>query len=169
MAHAKVSRRWTWTSSVGSPAWVERAAHESGNAHEWDSEEAVEAGRKGGEAVHHHRNAAFYHESAAHHHRQAAHHHESGDYEEGERHGRVAHGHSTKAHGHSTRSRQGFAGMDPEEQREIGGKGVRASHSGRGHQEEENGSRGEGGGSYRSGGNGSGRQPQFSRPIRVLG
>ena len=28
-----------------------RAAHESGNAHEFDSEEAREAGRKGGEAV----------------------------------------------------------------------------------------------------------------------
>ena len=29
----------------------ERAAHESGNAHEFSSEEAREAGRKGGEAV----------------------------------------------------------------------------------------------------------------------
>mgnify|MGYP006192773923 CR=1 FL=1 len=28
-----------------------RAAHQSGNAHEFDSEEAREAGRKGGEAV----------------------------------------------------------------------------------------------------------------------
>ncbi|HYC28198.1 MAG TPA: KGG domain-containing protein [Chitinophagaceae bacterium] len=28
-----------------------RAAHESGNAHEFDSEEAREAGRKGGESV----------------------------------------------------------------------------------------------------------------------
>jgi uncharacterized protein len=28
-----------------------KAAHESGNAHEFDSEEAREAGRKGGEAV----------------------------------------------------------------------------------------------------------------------
>jgi len=27
-----------------------RAAHEQGSAHEWDSEEAREAGRKGGEA-----------------------------------------------------------------------------------------------------------------------
>lgn len=29
-----------------------KAAHESGNAHEWDSEEAQEAGRKGGKASH---------------------------------------------------------------------------------------------------------------------
>ena len=81
-----------------------RAAHESGNAHEFDSEEAAEAGRKGGEAVSrdrehmaeigakgglaaHHSNAAFYHETASHHHRQAAKAHRSGDEEEGNRHG----------------------------------------------------------------------------------
>lgn len=29
-----------------------RAAHKSGNAHEWNSEEAVKAGRKGGKASH---------------------------------------------------------------------------------------------------------------------
>lgn len=29
-----------------------RAAHESGNAHEWNSREAAEAGRKGGQASH---------------------------------------------------------------------------------------------------------------------
>lgn len=29
-----------------------KAAHESGNAHEWDSEEASEAGRKGGQNSH---------------------------------------------------------------------------------------------------------------------
>src|SRR3954467_8672003 len=60
-----------------------RAAHESGNAHEFNSQEAAVAGRKGGEEVSknrlhmaeigrkgglasHQRNAAFYHESAAH-------------------------------------------------------------------------------------------------------
>src|SRR5206468_5948654 len=76
-----------------------RAAHEKGTAHEFDSEEAAEAGRKGGEKVSrdrahmaeigrkgglasHHRQAAFYHESAAYHHRQAAKHHDSGDEEE---------------------------------------------------------------------------------------
>jgi general stress protein YciG len=30
-----------------------RAAHERGTAHEWDSREAAEAGRKGGKAAHH--------------------------------------------------------------------------------------------------------------------
>ncbi|WP_350282912.1 KGG domain-containing protein, partial [Nitrosomonas sp.] len=34
-----------------------RAAHESGNAHEFDSEEAREAGRKGGKAAHESGNA----------------------------------------------------------------------------------------------------------------
>ena len=71
-----------------------RAAHESGNAHEFDSEEAREAGSRGGRAAReagrkggkasHHSNAAFYHEAAAHHHRQAAKHHSSGNEEEGE-------------------------------------------------------------------------------------
>jgi len=59
-----------------------RAAHESGNAHEFNSQEAAVAGRKGGEEVSknrmhmaeigrkgglasHQRNAAFYRESAA--------------------------------------------------------------------------------------------------------
>jgi general stress protein YciG len=99
-----------------------RAAHESGNAHEFTSEEAAEAGRKGGEAVSknrehmaeigrkgglaaHHRNAAFHHESAAEHHRKAAEHHDAGDLEEGERHSQEAHNHSETAHGHSKKSR----------------------------------------------------------------
>jgi general stress protein YciG len=103
-----------------------RAAHESGNAHEFTSEEAAEAGRKGGEAVSrnrehmaeigrkgglaaHHRNAAFHHESAAHHHRQAARHHDAGDLEEGERHGREAHNHGETALGHSEKSVGGSA------------------------------------------------------------
>jgi general stress protein YciG len=100
-----------------------RAAHESGNAHEFTSEEAAEAGRKGGEAVSrnrehmaeigrkgglaaHHRNAAFHHESAAHHHRKAAQHHDAGELEEGERHGVEAHNQSETAHGHSQKSRR---------------------------------------------------------------
>ena len=44
-----------------------RAAHESGHAHEWNSGEAAEAGRRGGLASHGER-AAFHHDSAAHHH-----------------------------------------------------------------------------------------------------
>jgi general stress protein YciG len=100
-----------------------RAAHESGNAHEFTSEEAAEAGRKGGEAVSrnrehmaeigrkgglaaHHRNAAFHHESAAEHHRKAAEHHDAGNPEQGERHGQEAHNHSETAHGHSQKSRR---------------------------------------------------------------
>lgn len=51
-----------------------RAAHESGNAHEWNSREAAAAGRLGGLAAHHHSNAALHHETAAHHHREAARH-----------------------------------------------------------------------------------------------
>src|SRR5437762_10279010 len=59
-----------------------RAAHESGRAHEWDQQEAAEAGRKGGEKVSrnrqhmaeigrrgglaaHHRSATFSHEASA--------------------------------------------------------------------------------------------------------
>ena len=106
-----------------------RASHQSGNAHEFDSEGAAEAGRKGGLASHH-RNAAFYHEAAAHHHRQAARHHESGDEEEGNRHAEEAHRHSTRAHGHSQNSRRGFAGMDEDEQREVARKGGRSSNAG---------------------------------------
>lgn len=34
-----------------------KAAHASGNAHEWDSEEAREAGRKGGQASRNSRNS----------------------------------------------------------------------------------------------------------------
>lgn len=103
-----------------------RAAHESGNAHEFTSEEAAEAGRKGGEAVSrnrehmaeigrkgglaaHHRNAAFHHESAAEHHRKAAEHHDAGDLEQGERQGLEAHNHSETAHGHSQKSRRSTA------------------------------------------------------------
>ncbi|MFO0950714.1 MAG: KGG domain-containing protein [Isosphaeraceae bacterium] len=155
-----------------------REAHRRGTAHEFDSEEAAEAGRKGGEAVSrdrehmaeigrkggqasHHRNAAFYHESAAHHHRQAARHHASGDIDEAEMHARTAHGHSQSAHEHS---RRGFAAMDPEEQREISRKGGQASHGGRGRQseydEEEDGGgrggRGNGGGGSSRSNNGGG-------------
>ena len=34
-----------------------KAAHQSGNAHEWDSEEAREAGRRGGQARSQNQNA----------------------------------------------------------------------------------------------------------------
>jgi general stress protein YciG len=112
-----------------------RAAHESGNAHEFTSEEAAEAGRKGGEAVSrnrehmaeigrkgglaaHHRNAAFHHESAAKHHRKAAEHHDAGDLEEGERQSQEAHNHSETAHGHSQKSRRSTASSKPHAQRE---------------------------------------------------
>lgn len=131
-----------------------RTAHERGTAHEFDHEEAVEAGRRGGQAVSrdrqhmaeigrkggkasHHRDAAFYHEAAAHHHRQAARHHEAGDQEEGERHAEMARGHSEQAHDHSSRSGRGFASMDPEEQREIARMGGRASHGSRSNQRED--------------------------------
>jgi general stress protein YciG len=110
-----------------------RAAHESGNAHEFTSQEASEAGRKGGEAVSknrehmaeigrkgglaaHHRNAAFHHESAAHHHRQAARHHEAGNANEGDRHSREAHTHSDTAREHSQNSLCDTAAIDEGQQ-----------------------------------------------------
>src|SRR5436305_6808776 len=116
-----------------------RAAHERGSAHEFGSEEAAEAGRKGGEAVSrdrehmaeigrkgglaaHHRNAAFYHEAAAHHHRQAARSHDRGDEEEGYRHGETAHSHGQRASEHGRRCR-GFQCMDEAERREIASRG----------------------------------------------
>lgn len=121
-----------------------RAAHESGNAHEFTSEEAAEAGRKGGEAVSrnrehmaeigrkgglaaHHRNAAFHHESAAKHHRKAAEHHDAGDLEEGDRQGEEAHNHSETAHGHSQKSRRSTAPSKPDAQRESSRKQSQAS------------------------------------------
>jgi uncharacterized protein len=36
-----------------------RAAHASGHAHEWDSQQAAIAGRKGGLAAHHHKGATY--------------------------------------------------------------------------------------------------------------
>jgi len=133
------------------------AAHESGNAHEWDEEEAAEAGEKGGRTVSrdrehmaeigrlgglaaHHHDAAHYHEAAAHHHRQAATHVESGEHERARRHADTAHEHSSRAHSYSQKAHgkhrshgngRGFAAMDESEQREISRRGGRASHGGR--------------------------------------
>ena len=135
------------------PAWgVE--SHINAALRTFDSEEAAEAGRRGGEVVSrdrehmaeigregglaaHHRDAAFYHEQAAHHHRQAAHHHERGDMEESERHAELANGHSTTATRAQSEQPAGFAAMDPEERREIARKGGRASHRAHGSEEGE--------------------------------
>lgn len=127
-----------------------RAAHESGNAHEFTSEEAAEAGRKGGEAVSrnrehmaeigrkgglaaHHRNAAFHHESAAKHHRKAAEHHDAGDLEEGERQGQEALNHSETAHGHSQKSRRSTTAPKPDAQRESSRTQAEASDAAQDH------------------------------------
>ncbi len=48
-----------------------KAAHQSGHAHEWDSAEAAEAGRKGGLASHHDR-SSFRRNIAARHRAEAA-------------------------------------------------------------------------------------------------
>jgi general stress protein YciG len=108
-----------------------RAAHESGHAHEWDSEEASEAAQ-----VSHGERAAFHHESAAHHHTQAGRYRASGQHgladlhaEHARRHGRQADDYGERA---SHSSNRGFAAMDPERQREIASMGGHASHGGRG-------------------------------------
>lgn len=105
-----------------------RAAHASGNAHEWNSEEAAEAGRRGGQASHH-QNAAFHHNMAGYHHGQAARHHGEGNREQWELHSRAAESHGEQASEHAGRARRGFAAMDPERQREIAAEGGRASHA----------------------------------------
>jgi general stress protein YciG len=90
-----------------------RAAHASGHAHEWDSTQAAIAGRKGGLAAHHHKNAAFHHETAAHHHRKAAHHSETGDHDEAGLHAVEADGHGETAREHTEEARR--HGNEPEE------------------------------------------------------
>lgn len=112
-----------------------RAAHESGNAHEWDSDEAAQAGH-----LSHSERSAFHHESAAHHHTQAARYRTSGQHaradlhaEHARRHGRDADEYGQRA----SRGQRGFAAMDPERQREIASMGGRASHGGRGRDEGE--------------------------------
>jgi general stress protein YciG len=117
-----------------------RASHESGNAHEWDSREASEAGRLGGRAAHHHGSAAFHHDTAAHHHRQAAGHRRQARHDEAELHSSAARGHEEDAQYHAGEARRhgrGFAGMDPDRQREIASEGGRASHGGRGRDDEQ--------------------------------
>lgn len=108
-----------------------RAAHESGHAHEWDSEEAAEAGH-----MSHGERSAFHHETAAHHHTQAARYRASGQHgradlhaEHARRHGRDADEYGERA---SRGSNRGFASMEPDRQREIASMGGRASHGGRG-------------------------------------
>ena len=46
------SRQWIETSSAKLPSKGGKAAHQKGTAHEWTSEQAREAGRKGGFASH---------------------------------------------------------------------------------------------------------------------
>ncbi len=145
-----------------------RAAHASGHAHEFDSEEARAAGRKGGEAVSRdrqhmaeigrmgglaHSEAASHHEAAAHHHRQAAHYHEEGNYEQARSHSARAHEHSGRAneksfnaHSHTLNSAQGRGWFgDSEGHAEAGRKGGEA----RGRSDEDdNGRSGQRGGSH---------------------
>jgi general stress protein YciG len=111
-----------------------RAAHASGHAHEWDSQEASEAGRLGGRAAQHHTSAAFHHDTAAHHHRQAAAHRTQGRHDEADLHSNAARGHEDDARYHGGEARKhgrGFAGMDSDRQREIASTGGRASRGGR--------------------------------------
>jgi len=78
-----------------------RAAHESGHAHEWTSEEARSAGRLGGLAAHHHERAAFHHETAAHHHQRAAAHHAEGNRSRANLHAESAYAHEQRAGEHA--------------------------------------------------------------------
>jgi|ERR1019366_6569881 general stress protein YciG len=119
-----------------------RAAHESGHAHEWNSGEAAEAGRRGGLASHGER-AAFHHESAAHHHAQAARYRASGEHdradlhaEHARHHGREADEAGDRARANASANDRGFAAMDPERQREVASDGRRASHGGRSNESE---------------------------------
>lgn len=113
-----------------------RAAHESGHAHEWDSEEATEAGRRGGLASHGER-AAFHHDTAAHHHTQAARYHENGDHDRADLHAEHARHHGRQADEAADRARtstgsnRGFASMDPERQREMASESGSTAHGGR--------------------------------------
>ncbi len=107
-----------------------RAAHESGHAHEWDSDEASEAAH-----LSHGERSAFHHETAAHHHTQAGRYRSAGQHGRAELHAEAArrHGRSADEWGErASRQHRGFAAMDPERQREIASMGGRASHGGRG-------------------------------------
>ena len=89
-----------------------RAAHASGNAHEWDSEEAAEAGHLGGLAAHHHHRASFHYETAAHHHAGAARHHASGDRERARLHEESARSHGRRGSEHSEHASRHGRGFD---------------------------------------------------------
>jgi general stress protein YciG len=119
-----------------------RAAHESGHAHEWDSEEASEAAQ-----LSHGERSAFHHETAAHHHTQAGRYRASGEHGRADLHAEAArrHGRSADEWGErASRQNRGFAAMDPERQREIAAMGGRASHGGRGSEYESEGPEDEG-------------------------
>lgn len=125
-----------------------RAAHESGNAHEWDSDEAAEAAQ-----LSHSERSAFHHETAAHHHTQAARYRSSGQHGRAELHAEAArrHGRSADESGErASRQNRGSAAMDPERQRETASMGGRASHGGRGGDYESDESEDEGQSSGRS-------------------
>jgi general stress protein YciG len=97
-----------------------RAAHESGHAHEWNSDEAAEAGRLGGIAAH--RAAAFHHDSAAYHHRQAARHRLNGNHEVANLHGEQAARHGRKAMLHTESARRASARGGTHEQHVKAGR-----------------------------------------------
>ena len=108
-----------------------KAAHESGHAHEWNSEEAAEAGRRGGSASLGER-AAFHHETAAHHHNQAAHFRSAGQHVRADMHAENARAHARRADEYgeaASRSGRGFASMEPERQAEAGRHGADARWS----------------------------------------
>jgi len=88
-----------------------KAAHEKGTAHEFTSEEAREAGSKGGKVAHEKGTA---HEWTSEEARQA-----------GKKGGEASHGggRSSASSSESESGGPGFAGMDPEKQREIARKG----------------------------------------------
>ncbi len=87
-----------------------KAAHQSGHAHEWDSAEAAEAGRKGGLASHHDR-ASFHRESAAHHQTQASKYRSEGSHERADLHDESARSHAKQAEEQS--AAQGQEEADP--------------------------------------------------------
>jgi len=112
-----------------------RASHESGNAHEWTSAEAREAGRRGGQASHHHERAAFHHENAAHHHQRAASYHASGNSKRANLHADSALEHEQRAGRHAEQAvRHGRAQGDAE--RDAGDE-YRSDSAGRGMNEDE--------------------------------
>ena len=110
-----------------------KAAHEKGTAHEFDSEEAREAGRKGGEVVSQDReHMAEIGAKGGH-----ASHTNRGGSGSGNGGGAGSGGGSSKSSGPQEGGGRGFAGMDEEKQREIASKGGKASHGGRGGQDQD--------------------------------